>query len=316
MELYKKYRPQTVADVVGQPEAVKVVSGWIKADNIPHAILFEGPSGVGKTTLARCLARELGAEGVLNYREMNVAVERGVSMVEDLVEDVANNLTDGNRVWVLDEMQSLTLPAKNSLLKVLEECPSYAYFIFCTTDTSKIIKPLMNRCSRVSLKAIKTSSLEGLIRSVAEKEGVTVPDNIVSTIASKADGSARGALVLLEQALTVTQPEDMLAIVNNSDNIDIGNAGLRAFWSTLFSPKPHPWKLVADELEKLTDTPETIRRTTLAALDTKLRKHTGAGLSIAKVADMIRIFQFGLDDSGKPGLTLMVYDAWVRMHGQ
>lgn len=313
MELYKKYRPNKVSDVVGQPEAIKVLSGWIDAGNIPHAIIFDGPSGVGKTTLARCLAKVLGAESAINYREMNVAVERGVSMVEDLIEDVANNVTGGNRVWVLDEVQNTTKPAQNSLLKVLEECPPYAYFIFCTTETAKVIPALMNRCSRVTLKSIAATQLEKLLFNVALQEGRELTDDVATMISLKADGSGRSALVLLEQALAVDDPEDMKSIVRNSDGIDITNQDMRAFWKVLFSTKPVAWRDVAAEFEKLTDSPETIRRVTLAALGTKLRRYNGAGMPLHKVADMMRIFQFGLEDSGKDGLLLMVFDAWARM---
>lgn len=314
MELYKKYRPAEVSEVIGQPEAVKVLSGWIKGDNIPHAIMFDGPSGVGKTTLARCLAKVLGAEDAMSYREMNVAVDRGVAMVDDLIEDVANNITGGNRVWVLDELHATTKPCQNSLLKVLEDCPSYAYFIFCTTETSKILPALLNRCSRVTLKSVAETQLERLVFDVALREGREVTDDVAMAIAQKADGSARACLVLLEQALAVEDPADMKAIVQNSDGIDITNPDMRAFWKVLFSTKPVTWKEVASEFEKLTDSPETIRRVTLAALGTKLRKYNGGGISLQAAADMMRIFQFGLDDSGRDGLLLMVFDAWARLH--
>lgn len=316
MELYKKYRPTSVSDVVGQREAVKVLSGWIKSDSIPHAIMFEGPSGVGKTTLARCLAGVLGASDAMNYREMNVAVERGVAMVDNLVEDVSTNITGGNRVWVLDEVHALSKQAMNSLLKVLEDCPPYAYFIVCTTETQKIIPALLNRFSRVSLKSVATTQIEKLLHSVAEKEGRRIPDDVATGIALKSDGSVRSALVLLEQVLTVDDPDDMKAIVNNCDGIDLNRNDLRAFWKVLFNPKISPWSDVVAELDKLTDSHESIRLVTLAALATKLRRYNGYGLSMGKIADMMRIFQFGLEDSGKSGLLLMVYDAWVRMHGQ
>lgn len=312
MELYKKYRPELVSDVVGQPEAVKVLSGWIESGSIPHAIMFGGPSGVGKTTLARCLAKTLGAEDVMSYREMNVAVDRGVAMVEDLIEDVGGNISGGNRVWVLDEIHSLSKPAMNSLLKVLEESPSYAYFIFCTTETSKIIPALLNRCSRVTLKSISGTQIEKLLFEVALKEGKEITDAVAMAIANQADGSARAALVLLEQAFAVDDPDDMLAIVKNSDGPDITNPDMRAFWKVLFSQKQVSWKEVAAEFEKLTESPDTIRRVTLAALGTKLRRFNGAGMPLHKVADMMRIFQFGLEDSGKDGLLLMVFDAWAR----
>lgn len=315
MELYKKHRPQLVADVFGQPDAVKVLNGWIASGTIPHAVMFDGPSGVGKTTLARCLSHELGADDVLDYREMNVAVERGVAMVEDLIEDVSNNISGGNRVWVLDEVHSLTKPAMNSLLKVLEECPSYAYFIFCTTETEKIIPALLNRCSRVSLKSISVTQLESLVHCVAVKEGRNLEADVETAIALKSDGSARAALVLLEQVLAVENHDDMLSIIQHSDGIDFSNPDLKAFWKVLFNPKDTSWKDVVSVFEKLTDEPETIRRVTLAALGTKLKRYNGWGITPKQIADAMRIFQFNLVDSGKDGLLLMVYDVWSRIQG-
>lgn len=312
MELYKKYRPDDISGIVGQPEAVNVVGGWIKAGNIPHSIMFEGPTGVGKTTFARCLAKQLGATDVLNYREMNVSVDRGIAMVEDLIEDVSSNLFGGNRVWVLDELHGVSKSAQNSLLKVLEESPSYAYFVFCTTDPQKIIPALLNRCSRISLRAIPATRIEQLVLDVASKEGRDIPVEVARGISLKTEGSARSALVLLEQVLAVSDPDAMQAIVSQASFDNFNDPSIQEFWKVLFSYRPVGWSEVVASFDKLTESEETIRRITLRALATRLRRYRG-GIPMDKLADMMRIFQFGLEESGRDGLLLMVYDAWQIM---
>ena len=103
MELYRKYRPSDFDEVFGQKEAVGVIKGWLAKDSVPHAIMLEGESGCGKTTLARILASKLGCNDEFSYQEMNVSIENGVGMVANLLADCKRNFTGGNRVWVMDE---------------------------------------------------------------------------------------------------------------------------------------------------------------------------------------------------------------------
>ena len=133
MELYKKHRPSYLEDVFGQPEAVKVLGSMIEKDDLPHSILFTGPSGVGKTTLARILKEELECHAN-DFKEINCADFRGI----DTIRDIRNNmnrqsLMGGPLIWLIDEAHKLTNDAQTAFLKMLEDTPKHVYFFLATT---------------------------------------------------------------------------------------------------------------------------------------------------------------------------------------
>ena len=307
MELYRKYRPSSFADVVGQREAVGVLKGWLKKGSVPHAIMFDGPSGCGKTTLARILATELGCTNELSYQEINVSVECGVVMVAELIEDSKHNITGGNRVWVLDEVHGLTSQSSNALLKVLEEAPSYAYFLLCTTNPEKILPTLLNRCQQIKVKPLSDQALRSAISRVLTAEEREIPDDVVEALVSYADGSGRKAIVKLEQCLAASRPENMLAIIQEGDQF---NASVRDLCNIFTGGKKATWRETAKILGSLEDDTEKIRRAVLGWISSALVKGWARSVPPKVLADIIRIFQFNTYDSGRPGLVLMTYDAW------
>jgi DNA polymerase III gamma/tau subunit len=306
MELYRKYRPKTFDEVEGQREAVGTLKGWLAKKSVPHSIMFEGASGCGKTTLARILASELGCKNDLNYQEMNVAIERGVAMVESLLLDCKNNFTGGNRVWVLDEIQAVSKPAMQSLLKVLEESPPYAYFFLCTTDPAKILPTLMNRCQHIKVNQLSDTALENTIKRVAEGENREVPKEVMDAIVHYSEGSARKAVVKLEQCLAATKPENMLALITQETGLTVG---VKQLCTIFTSGKKYTWKDTARILDHLQEDSETIRRAILGWVSSAMVRGWG-GITPQALAEILRIFQFNTYDSGKPQLVLMVYDAW------
>lgn len=308
MELYRKYRPKSFSEVVGQPEVVGIMRGWLKQENVPHAILLEGPSGCGKTTLARILANELGATGMLNYSEINVAEERGVGMVADLGEDVNHNITGNNRVWVLDEVQGLLKPAQQSLLKKLEEAPDYAYFVLCTTNSEKLLPTVLNRCSRLYLRLLDEASVKKMLKAVLAKEKrLDVPERVLDAIAQCCNGSGRQAMVKLEQCLTTANPENMLkAITETGDGFEVSIRDLCALLTNRGS-----WSDIAKILLDLKEDPETIRRAVLGWLMSALLKGWARKVSNDGLANAIKALEMPTYDSGKPGLVREIYEASV-----
>lgn len=308
MELYRKYRPKSFSEVVGQPEVVGIMRGWLKQENVPHAILLEGPSGCGKTTLARILANELGATGMLNYAEINVAEERGVGMVADLGEDVNHNITGNNRVWVLDEVQGLLKPAQQSLLKKLEEAPDYAYFVLCTTNSEKLLPTVLNRCSRLYLRLLDEASVKKMLKAVLAKEKrLDVPERVLDAIAQCCNGSGRQAMVKLEQCLTTANPENMLkAITETGDGFEVSIRDLCALLTNRGS-----WSDIAKILLDLKEDPETIRRAVLGWLMSALLKGWARKVSNDGLANAIKALEMPTYDSGKPGLVREIYEASV-----
>lgn len=310
MELYRKYRPETFKEVRGQREAVGIIKGWLAKEAVPHAIMLEGPSGCSKTTLARILAKELGATSELAYQEVNAAEERGIGMVAELGNDVRRNILGGNRVWVLDEVQSLTKAAQNSLLKHLEEAPKYAYFVLCTTDPQKLLPTLLNRCSRIRIRALTDVALGEIIDRITAAEQRELPVEVRAAIIDYAGGSGRKAVVKLEQCLAATQPENMLAVIAQEEQFQVAIKDLCEIFT---GGKNATWKETAKIFSALEEEPEMIRRSILGWVASALTKGWSRTIPDQLLAEILRIFQFDVFNSGKPGLLLMVYDAWKLM---
>ena len=309
MELYKKYRPSGLDEVYGQADAIKMLTGWVSENNIPHAIMLDGPTGVGKSTIARILASVLGASDPAHLREINVSSDRGLDMVGLITEDLQGNIFGGNRVWVLEEAQGITKQGQGALLQLIEDLPDYAYFIFCTMEPQKIITALKGRCAQLHLKRIPSFAMSNILQSALQREGKTLDSKILMQIVKKADGSARRALMLLEECLAVSDTDQMLSIINTEESLIVGG-DYKDFWSTLFRRRNVPWNVVVAEFSELTDDPETIRRATLRALGTMLIRDGSAGLDTDTLAEFMGIFKDSLVDSGQDGLLLMVYQSW------
>jgi len=219
--LYRKYRPQMFADLVGQESVVKTLSNAINTGRISHAYLFTGPRGTGKTSSARILAKSLNCvEGPtvspcgkcpscvdiansnsVDVIEIDAASNRKVEDARNLLEKVHFVPVSGKyKVYIIDEVHMLTTEAFNTLLKTLEEPPKNLVFILATTEAHKVLNTIISRCQRFDFKRVPHELIIKWLKELAKQENINITDKALSLIAKKAYGGMRDALGLLDQA--------------------------------------------------------------------------------------------------------------------
>ncbi|MCS6863154.1 MAG: DNA polymerase III subunit gamma/tau, partial [Abditibacteriales bacterium] len=252
--LYRKYRPQTFEEVVGQEHVTRTLQNTLRAHHLAHAYLFCGPRGTGKTTCARLLAKALNCEqgptdtpccqcdfcvrvqnnqALLDLIEIDAASHTGVDNVRDVIVDRAGFAPAEGRykVYIIDEVHMLSTSAFNALLKTLEEPPKHVVFVLATTDVHRVPPTIISRCQRFDFKRVTAKDIVERLRCVAQQEKIKVDDAALMAIARAADGAMRDALGLLEQlaafggdAVTEAEVHAVLGTVARDWLLDITDA--------------------------------------------------------------------------------------------
>lgn len=210
--LTRKYRPRTFEDIVSQEHVSSTLRNAIEQKRLNHAYLFSGPRGVGKTTMARVLARMINGiddsvdgealGSTLDIIEFDAASNNGVEDVHRVRDAVRVPPQKGiYKVFIIDEVHMLSKQAFNALLKTLEEPPSYVVFIFATTEPHKVLPTILSRCQRFDFRRIKVGEIVDRLRHICAAEGITIDDESLHVIATKADGALRDALSLMDQVI-------------------------------------------------------------------------------------------------------------------
>lgn len=223
LALYRKYRPHTFDEVVGQEHIVRTLKNQISAHRTSHAYLFTGSRGTGKTSIAKIFARAVNCESPvngsacgeceackkvqdgsgINIIEMDAASHNGVDNIREINEEVKYTPAVGRyKVYIIDEVHMLSTGAFNALLKTLEEPPAHVVFILATTDPQKIPVTILSRCQRFDFKRISAREIEDRLKVYMEKEGIDIEDKALAYIARLADGGMRDALSILEQSIS------------------------------------------------------------------------------------------------------------------
>jgi DNA polymerase-3 subunit gamma/tau len=242
--LARKWRPQIFEDVIGQEHITQTLQNAIKGDRLAHAYLFSGARGVGKTSVARILAKAINCEegepglpcnkchscteittgASVDVQEIDGASNRGIDEIRDLRENIKYMPSSSRfRVYIIDEVHMLTLPAFNALLKTLEEPPPHVKFIFATTDPHKVPVTILSRCQKFDFKRIPLGLLVKQLEKITREEGIEMSQSGMTLIAREAEGSMRDAESLLDQVVSFAGPKvevgnitDILGIIDRT----------------------------------------------------------------------------------------------------
>ena len=199
--LYRKYRPDSLKKLVGQPDAVALIEKQVKNNNLSHAYLFSGPRGVGKTSLARIIATTLGCDPVFDITEIDAASHNKVDDIREL-NDSINFIASSpgkKRVFILDEVHMLSNAASNAFLKTLEEPPEHVIFILATTEPERVLETIKSRTTHIAFKRIGNDEIISTLNEIGKNEKMKINDDVLSYIANQSDGSLRDAINLFEQ---------------------------------------------------------------------------------------------------------------------
>lgn len=258
--LTRTYRPSSFDDVVSQEHVSSTLKNAIEQNRLAHAYMFCGPRGVGKTTMARVLARAINhidenVDGealsqTMNVVEIDAASNNKVDDVHHLREIVRVPPQSGKyKVFIIDEVHMLSKAAFNALLKTLEEPPPHAIFIFATTEPHKVLPTILSRVQRFDFKRISVDEIVSRLRSISEKESIQIDDESLHTIAKKADGALRDALGLMDQAIAFCGTDIHYDELVTALNV-IGNDDLFEFTEAVAERSPQKGLLFIDRILK------------------------------------------------------------------
>lgn len=219
LELYRKHRPMTLKEIIGQPNAVEVLGNKFKAKQVPHAMMFSGPTGCGKTTLARIVANQLECDDHC-FLEINASDFKGIDTVRSIKGSMGfyGMGKSSIRVYLFDEVHKMTSDAQNAMLKMLEDPPAHVYFILATSDPDKVLKTVRGRCLELVLQQLSNVAIEKIVKSVAAKEKIKLRPRAMRRLIEASEGSGRKALVILESLVGVKEPKRQLKLIEKNDS--------------------------------------------------------------------------------------------------
>ena len=224
---YRKYRPVSLDELVGQPDAVNLIQQQVKNENLSHAYLFSGPRGVGKTSLARIIATTLGCDPVFDITGIDAASHNKVDDIREL-NDSINFIASspGNkRVFILDEVHMLSNAASNAFLKTLEEPPAHVIFILATTEPDRVLETIKSRTTHIAFKRISNEEIVETLTRTAKSEKIKIGDEVLKYISNQSEGSLRDAINLFEQTHNTfgdkANIDDLYSILGKVSNVDM-----------------------------------------------------------------------------------------------
>lgn len=298
MSLYNKYRPQTFDQIYGNSEVVEYLQDALKdLKTCPHVFLLHGPTGCGKTTLARIVAEELRCSEV-DVQEINTANFRGIDTIREIIKNSRYKSLEGdNRIWIIDEAHKITSDAQNALLKLLEDPPAHTYFTLCTTEPNKLLNTIRGRCIGLQVNPLSERQMFRLLRGIVKSEGKRLGKNIYDQIIRDSLGLPRNGIQILERVLGVSEEKQLKAAQQSAEEYSQSIELCRALIQR------QPWKKVAKILSGLKEQDaESIRRHVLGYCQSVLLKGKDN-----RAAQVIEEFWEPLYNTGHAGLVYCCY---------
>ena len=305
MGLYQNIRPKTLQDVMGNTSTISSLQKFLQMDakHRPHALLFKGPSGCGKTTLARILATELKCDP-MDLLELDAANTRGIDSVRDVLKQVSLRPFGVARVIILDESHQLTAAAQEALLKSLEDCPDYCYFIICTTEPDHMIKTIRNRVTEYEVSLLGKKDISDILQRACVLEGIEVESDLLEGIAEMCEGSPRNALVFLDQTKGMELDEAFALLVAGTED-DPTVIDLCKKLSMFPDLRKKNWKDIIGLYNKMSDDPEKIRRSILGYMWRQLTIANDQE-EAEEMAYLLRLFSTSVYYGGKAQLGALI----------
>lgn len=309
LALYRVWRPQTFADVVGQEQTVIALQNAVKDDRLTHAYIFSGPRGTGKTSIAKIMAKAVNCEhpengepcnscsscmdinngNFMDVIEIDAASNRGIDEIRDLRERVRVMPAQGKKkVYIIDEVHMLTTEAFNALLKTLEEPPPSVLFILATTEPQKIPSTIISRCQRYNFKRLSPEQIMDRLRDAATQNQVEIEDESLALIARRANGGMRDALGMLDQLFSYKDSnisrEDVLEVLGLVDDLFVA----QLVDAVIAQDPAQAVELINTALNQGKESGQLIRETSLYLRDLLLCKLVGDRAQLLMVAETNR----------------------------
>lgn len=308
MPLQTVLRPKELDQFFGSDNIKESLDSVLSREkDIPHAFLFTGPAGCGKTTLARIVKDRLGCSD-LDYTEIDAASDRSVESIRNLRQGVALAPMMGKvKVLFFDEFHGLATNkvANEALLKLLEDPPPHVFIILATTETDKVSQTIKRRCHHYEIKPLNTQQMTKFLKSILSNEGIEVDDDlskVITKIVQVSNGSPGIALKHLDSIIDMQGLENMISLLEGNT---FAEKSVLDICQTLLDPKlnqVNKWKALSQMIPAISGEPESTRRGILGYLEKVLLSKPSES-----VAAMITCFSNNLYDTGRPGLTLSIY---------
>jgi DNA polymerase III gamma/tau subunit len=297
--LKNKYRPKDLVSVLGNEETKGKLTRLMVNLSVPRAILFEGPTGCGKTTLAWITAGSVAAYDEIRY--YNTSNTRGIDTIREIDSNVQYAPTVGeNKAYILDECHKITNEGQNALLTLLDEPPSHAYFILCTTQPHRLLKEIRTgRCMRFKVETLELSLMMRLLRSVLIKEKKPhFPKEYMKHIAIRSDGIPRDALTILESVINIKDPEDIGKAI---DSVTLESNIVIELCQLLLETRTNRWPEIAKTIRQIENRDAEDARWAVLGYFNKVV--LGGKQPDLRVLDMMAWFEQPFTLSGQAGLT-------------